>query len=76
VPGMMKMQGQMMADMKASADRLDGLVKAMNAATGTAKADAIAAVVNELVRQHAGMQAHMRGMHDMMMGDHATPAKP
>lgn len=73
---MMKMHEQMMAEMKANAGRLDALVKAMNAASGTAKTDAIAAVVNELVRQHAGMQTHMRGMHETMMSQHQTPAKP
>jgi hypothetical protein len=76
MPGMMKMHEQMMADMKANAGRLDALVKAMNAATGAAKTDAIAAVVNELVRQHAGMQAHMRGMHETMTSQHQTPTKP
>ena len=74
-PGMMKMHEQMMADMKTDASRLDALVKEMNAASGPAKTDAIAAVVTELVRQHGAMQAHMRGMHETMMGDHAMPAK-
>src|SRR5688572_21678108 len=53
MPGMMKMHERMMADMKANAGRLDALVNTMNAVSGTAKTDAIAAVVNELVRQHA-----------------------
>jgi hypothetical protein len=75
-PDMMKMHGQMMADMKVEAARLDVLVKEMNAASGTAKTDAIAAVVNELVRQRTAMQAHMGGMHDMMMRAHTAPAKP
>jgi len=75
MPGMMKMHEQMMADMKKDAGRLDALVTEMNAASGTAKTDAIAAVVTELVRQHGVMQAHMRGMHEVMMGA-AMPAKP
>ena len=75
-PDMMKMHGQMMADMKVEAARLDVLVKEMNAASGTAKTDAIAAVVNELVRQRTAMEAHMGGMHDMMMRAHTAPAKP
>ena len=70
MPGMMKMHEQMRADMKTDASRLDALVKEMNAASGPAKTDAIAAVVTELVRQHGAMQAHMRGMHQTMMGDH------
>lgn len=66
---MMKMHEQMMAEMKASGAKLDALAKEMNAATGTAKVNAIAAVVNELVTQHKGMQAHMEGMgQQMMMG--------
>jgi hypothetical protein len=76
MPGMMKMHEQMMADMKKDAGRLDALVKEMNAASGPAKTDAIAAVVTELVQQHGAMQARMRSMHEMMMGDHAMPAKP
>ena len=76
MPGMMKMHEQMMADMKKDAARLDALVKEMNATSGPAKTDAIAAVVTELARQHGAMQAQMRGMHDMMTGGHAIPAKP
>ncbi|MDH3521145.1 MAG: hypothetical protein OEM49_11875 [Myxococcales bacterium] len=39
--------------------RLDQLVEAMNAAQGAAKADATAAVVEELVRQHKRMHPCM-----------------
>jgi hypothetical protein len=47
---MMKLHEQMMAEMKAADSRLDALVKDMNAATGDAKVNAVAAVVTELVR--------------------------
>jgi vancomycin resistance protein YoaR len=65
---MMKMHEQMMADMKAGDAKLDALVKDMNAATGNAKITAVAAVVNELVRQHKAMQERMSQMHQDMMG--------
>ncbi len=65
---MMKMHEQMMADMKAADARLDTLAKAMNAATGAGKIDAVAAVVNELVTQHQAMRMHLDGMDQMMMG--------
>ena len=64
---------RMMA-MHDSADaRLDSLVRAMNAATGNRKVDAMAAVINELVDQRRLMREHMRGMmmhrpHPGMMG--------
>ena len=56
---MMKMHEQMMAEMKAADARLDALVKDMNAATGDAKVNAVAAVVTELVRQQKSMHDHM-----------------
>ena len=65
---MMKMHEQMMADMKAADAKLDALVKEMNAATGNAKINAVAAVINELVRQHKAMEAHMDQMHENMIG--------
>ena len=43
--------------------RLDNLVAQMNAATGDAKVDAVAAVVNELVAQRAEMHAKMKAGH-------------
>jgi hypothetical protein len=60
-------QGQpagMMAHMKASSARLDVLVKKMNAATGTAKIDAIAELLTALVedrREHESMMGAMAG---------------
>lgn len=65
---MMKMHEQMMAEMKAADTRLDALVKEMNAASGDAKVNAVAAVVTELVRQHKSMHERMGQMHQQMMG--------
>lgn len=65
---MMKMHGQMMAEMKAADSRLDALVKEMNAASGEAKVNALAVVVTELVRQQRSMHEHMGQMHQQMMG--------
>ena len=67
-PEMMKMHEQMMADMKAADSRLDALVNEMNAASGDAKVNALAAVVTELVSQQKSMHAHMGQMHQQMMG--------
>jgi hypothetical protein len=64
---MMKMHEQMMAEMKAADGRLDSLVKEMNAASGEAKVNAVAAVVTELVRQQKAMHEHMGQMHQQMM---------
>ena len=60
-PNMMDMQkthAEMMADMKAGDAKLDALVKEMNAAAGDARADAVAAVVNELVRQQGDARSN------------------
>ena len=61
----------MMARMKASGAQLDVLVKQMNAATGTAKIDAIAALLTALVedrREHESMMGGMAGMMSKMHG--------
>lgn len=52
----------MMAGMKADQDKLNDLMAKMNAATGQAKIDQMAAVVTELVAQHKAMHAHMMSM--------------
>jgi hypothetical protein len=65
---MMKMQEQMMAEMKAADSRLDALIKEMNAAKGEAKVNAVAAVVTELVRQQKSMHDRMGQMQEQMMG--------
>jgi vancomycin resistance protein YoaR len=65
---MMKMHEQMMAEMSAADAKLDALLKEMNAASGNAKVNAMAAVVTELVRQNRSMHEHMGQMHQQMMG--------
>ena len=65
---MMKMHEQMMTEMQAGDAKLDALVKDMNDAKGDAKVNAVAAVVNELVRQHKAMHGRMGQMHQQMMG--------
>jgi hypothetical protein len=65
---MMKMHGQMMAEMKAASAKLDALVKDMNAATGEAKINALSAVVTELVNQQKAMHERMGQMHQQTMG--------
>jgi ABC-type glycerol-3-phosphate transport system substrate-binding protein len=68
MPGMMKMHEQMTAEMKSADATLEALVKDMNAATGDAKINAVAAVVTELVQQHRAMHGRMEEMHQHMMG--------
>ena len=65
---MMKMHEQMMAEMKADDAKLDALGKEMNSSTGDVKTNAIAAVVNELVRQHKSMHGRMGQMQGHVMG--------
>lgn len=67
MPDMMKMHEQMMAEMKANRAKLDALTQEMNEASGGQKVDAIAAVVNELVRQENMMYERMGQMHGLMM---------
>jgi len=57
----------MMAEMKTADATLEQLAAQMNAATGDAKVAAMAAVVNELVRQQQAMHEHMAQMPMMMM---------
>jgi hypothetical protein len=56
---MMADHQKMMADMKASQQKLDDLVAAMNQATGDDKVNKLAAVVTELVAQHREMCGRM-----------------
>lgn len=56
------MHEEMWQQMRAHDAKLDELVDVMNKATGQARVDAIAAVVNELVAQRRSMRAH----HDQM----------
>jgi len=64
---MMKMHEKMMADMKASQTKLDDLVKKMNSAAGEVRVNAMAELLNELVRGHRTMGDHMGAMHQHMM---------
>ena len=68
MPDMLKKHQQMMAEMQAASVKLEALVTTMNSATGAAKTDAVAAVVNELARQHIAMTTRMGAMHEEMMG--------
>ena len=69
---MMADQEKMMAEVKAADQRLDDLVAKMNAASGVDKAEATAAVVNEMVAQRRtmrdGMMKMQHGMMAHMMG--------
>lgn len=65
---MMAERQQMMADMKALDQKLDGLVSKMNAARGSDKVDAVAAVVGEIAAQRAQMRSRMMSVQDRMMG--------
>jgi len=61
-------QEKMMTETKTADQRLDDLVGRMNAASGTEKADATAAVVNEMVIQHRTLRDGRMKMEDGMMG--------
>ena len=65
---MMADHEKMMTEMKAADQRLDDLVAKMNAASGMEKADATAAVVNEMVTQRRTMRDGMMKMEGGMMG--------
>ncbi len=66
--GMMAMHQKMHAKMQAMDQKLDALVAEMNAAGGRQKADAVAAVVAELVNQRKAMHSMMMEMQPRMMG--------
>src|SRR5262245_4071661 len=59
---------KIMADMKASDTRLQGLTMKMKSAQGDAKVMAMQDVVDELVQNQLQMHQHMMMMHDNMMG--------
>jgi len=64
---MMAEHEKMSADTKAADEKLNGLVTKMNAASASAKSDAIAVVVTELVNQRQAMYASaMKMQHGMM----------
>ncbi len=64
---MMAMRQRMMADQKEADARLQPLIDKMNGATGSAKVDAMAAVVTEMVRQRTADRQSMNQMSQMMM---------
>ncbi len=64
---MMADRQQMMANMTAMNKKLDDLVAKMDAARGTEKVDAIAAVVKELAAQRSQMGNQMMMMQGRMM---------
>jgi Spy/CpxP family protein refolding chaperone len=64
---MMAHHKEMMAKMDAMDARIDDLVKSMNAAKGSKKPDAVAAVINELVAQRKQMREQMMAMQPEMM---------
>ena len=70
------MMARMMADMQAQQKHLDEMVAKMNAATGQAKIDQIAAVVTEMAAMHGRMTSMMNMMHGSggMMQHGAAPA--
>jgi Spy/CpxP family protein refolding chaperone len=58
---------QMMAEMKAADSRVQELVTKMNAAKGDQKVDAMAALLNEMVKNDSHMHHRMMEMHGRMM---------
>jgi hypothetical protein len=79
-------KADMMASMKASTAKLEELAKKMNAATGSARTDAIAELLTAIVQEHSTMQESMMSNKTPMkcgmngMGGHGedgttTPAK-
>lgn len=75
---MMADQEKMAAEMKSAEERLGDLVTTMNAATGTDKTTAVAAVINELITQRRAMQdGMMKRQHGMMthMMEHMQAGK-
>ena len=64
---MMARHEDMKAEMASMDAKLDSLVAAMNAASGSQKVDATAAVVTEMATQRKAMRDHMMAMGPMMM---------
>ena len=74
--GRMGMMAERAEDMAAADKRLDELMRAMQAATGPAKVDSLAAVVAELVAQHKAMHGRMARMGGTMSPAPAPDAVP
>jgi hypothetical protein len=58
---------KMMVEMKAMDAELDKRVAQMNEAQGSAKVDAMAAVINQLIKEHQVMHQRMTAMQERMM---------
>lgn len=71
---------QKMMDRMGQADtRLSDLADRMNEASGEAKVEAMAGLLNEIVAQRKSMHAHMSTMHKRMMGhmmEHMAASMP
>lgn len=63
----MARHSQMMKETEAADARLQQQVKAMQAAKGQARVDAVAQVVSTIVEQRAAERARMMAMHEQMM---------
>jgi hypothetical protein len=79
-PGQQASMMKMMATMHANDQKLDDLVKKMNAAKGNAKVDAMAELLTTLVQDrramHESMMANMSTMMNMMHGRGDTGPAP
>lgn len=76
---MIKMRDEMMEKQKEANARLDRLLATMNDMSGTAKVEAMAAVINELVEQRADAHKNMMSMDPAMkrhMMKHMMDAAP
>jgi hypothetical protein len=64
----------MMKEMAAGQQKIDDLTARMNSASGQAKTDLMAALLDELLAQRKAMHARMASMHGNMMHNEAAPA--
>lgn len=67
---MMARHQAMMEQHAEAADRIQALQDRMHQATGEARVDAIAALLDEMLSQHRAMHQMMMGMHHPMRMDH------
>jgi hypothetical protein len=66
--GKMGMSPDMAAKMAEADKRMDALAAKMNAASGDAKVEAMAALLNEIVARHKTMHETMHARHEAMCG--------
>lgn len=74
--GMMATCQAITADLKAGDAKLDDLIAKMNAATGQAKIEQMAAVLTELVAQRKTMHGRMMSMNPERPSDAPPAARP